>query len=100
MSLSWHSMGTYPEMSSHVTLSGNIRPQSSQPAEPLWIDPGLKSGIGVHELISTKNKQTKTNKQTTTTKTRRRREMNGRTFSQIPCKRVKSHHVPVRIFSP
>ena len=41
-------VGTYQEMSSHTT-----QPQSSQLAEPLWADPGLKSGIGVHELIST-----------------------------------------------
>ena len=33
--------------------SGNTRPQSSQLAEPLWTDPGLKSGISVRELIST-----------------------------------------------
>ena len=33
--------------------SGNTRPQSSQLAEPLWTDPGLKSGPGVPELIST-----------------------------------------------
>ena len=32
--------------------SGNTRPQSSQFAEPLWTDPGLKSGISVLELIS------------------------------------------------
>ena len=36
-------------------LSGNIQPQSSQSAEPLWTDPGLKSGISVRELISTSN---------------------------------------------
>ena len=36
--------------------SGNARPQSSQLAEPLWTDPGLKSGIYVRELISTLNK--------------------------------------------
>ena len=34
-------------------LSGIIRPQLSQFAEPLWIDPCLKSGISVRELIST-----------------------------------------------
>ena len=34
-------------------MSGNIRPQSSEFAEPLWDDPGLKSGISVRELIST-----------------------------------------------
>ena len=30
-------------------LSGNIRPQLSQLAEPLWTDPALKSGISVLE---------------------------------------------------
>ena len=33
--------------------SGNTQLQSSQLAEPLWTDPGLKSGISVCELIST-----------------------------------------------
>ena len=33
--------------------SGKTRSQSSQLAEPLWTDPGLKSGISVRELIST-----------------------------------------------
>ena len=33
--------------------SGNTRSRSSQLAEPLWTDPGLKSGINVHELIFT-----------------------------------------------
>ena len=35
------------------SLSGNIRPQSAQPAEPLWTDPGINCGINVRELIST-----------------------------------------------
>ena len=34
-------------------LSGNTRSQSSQLAEPLWTDPGLKIGINLRELIST-----------------------------------------------
>ena len=34
-------------------LSENTRSQLSQPAEPLWTDPGLKSGINVRKLIST-----------------------------------------------
>ena len=38
-------------------LSGNTRLQSSQLAEPLWTDPGLKSGISVRLLISTKKKK-------------------------------------------
>ena len=33
--------------------SGNTQEQSSQLAEPLWTDPGLKNGISVRELIST-----------------------------------------------
>ena len=37
-------------------LSGNTRPQSSQLAEPLWTDPGLKSGICVRKLIFTLKK--------------------------------------------
>ena len=45
--------------------SGNTRSQSFQLAEPLWADPGLKSGISMRELISTSKKKKK-----------RRREMN------------------------
>ena len=39
----------------------NIIPviQSSQLAEPLWTDPGIKSEIGVRELISTLKKKKK-----------------------------------------
>ena len=59
--------------------SGNTRPQSFQLAEPLWTDPGLKSGISLHELISTLKKT-------------RRREMNHGTFPPNPCKWGKSHH--------
>ena len=33
-------------------LSGNIQPQSSQLAEPLWTDPGIENGISVRKLIS------------------------------------------------
>ena len=41
-------------------LLGNIRPQSSQLAEPLWTDPGIMNGISVRDLISTqKTKQNK-----------------------------------------
>ena len=51
--LSRHSVGTYRGNKLMHNLSGNIQPQSSQVAGPLWTDPGLKSGISVHELIST-----------------------------------------------
>ena len=40
-------------------MSGIIRPRSSQPAEPLWTDPGIKSKISVRELISTSKKKKK-----------------------------------------
>ena len=33
--------------------SGITQPKLSQLAEPLWINPGLKSGISLRELIST-----------------------------------------------
>ena len=49
--------------------SGNAQ-QSSQHAELLWTDSGIKSGISLHELISTKKTK------------RRRRRMNGQAFSQ------------------
>ena len=45
-------------------MSENTRSQSSQLAEPLWTDPGIKSGISVREVISIKNKTKQTNKQT------------------------------------
>ena len=58
MPLSRHSVGIYPETSTR-DLSGNIWPQSSQLAEPLWTNPELGSGISVRELISTSNKKQK-----------------------------------------
>ena len=54
--LSRHSLGTYQENDPTRTSSGNARPQSFQLAEPLWTNPGSKSGIGGRELISTKKK--------------------------------------------
>ena len=38
--------------------SGNTRSQSSQLAQPLWTDPGLKSGISVRELYIYKPRYT------------------------------------------
>ena len=51
--------------------SGNIRQQSSQFAEPLWTNGGVKSIISVRELISTSGGEKK----------KRGWELNGRTFS-------------------
>ena len=67
------------------TLSGNIRPQLSWLAQPLWTDPGIQSGISVHELLSTENFSKK-----------HRRGMNGWTFSQNPCKQGKKPPPPPR----
>ena len=55
MPLSRHSVGTYQETNSHATRQGTLG-QSSQLAEPLWTDHGLKSGISEYELISTLKK--------------------------------------------
>ena len=52
---------------------------TSQLAEPLWTEPGLKSRISMHKLIK-KNKK------------KRRQGMNGWTFSQNPRKWWKSHY--------
>ena len=67
--------------------SGDTRPQSSQPAEPLWTDPGVKCEISVCELIST---HTHTH---THTKQNRIRGKNSRTFFQYSGKRGKPTHV-------
>ena len=81
MPLCRHSVGTCHEMSS----SGNTRPQSSQLAEPLWTDPGRKSGISAHDLISTLKR--------TKAQAGWGWGMNGRTFSKNPCTRGQSHHL-------
>ena len=67
-------MEAYPETSSQArNLSGNIRLQSSQLAEPLWTDPGIKNGNSVRELISTSTTTTAT----TTTKKERKKSAGG-----------------------
>ena len=50
--LSRHCVGTYQGNELTHNWSGNAQPKSSQFAEPLWTDPGLKCGISLHELIS------------------------------------------------
>ena len=57
--LSRYCVGTYQGNELTRSSSGNARPQSSELAEPLWIDPDLKKGKGVHELISTVKKKKK-----------------------------------------
>ena len=49
--LSWQSVGTYQGNELTWNSTVNTLPQSSQLAEPLWTDPGIKSGIGVRKLI-------------------------------------------------
>ena len=60
--LSRHSVGTHQENMLTRNWSGNARSQSSEFAEPLWTDSGLKSGISVRELISTSKKKKKMKK--------------------------------------
>ena len=47
------SKGTYQGNKLTCNSSGNTQPQSSQLAEPLWTNSGIKSGISVRELIPT-----------------------------------------------
>ena len=54
--LSRHSVGTYQGNKLTRNESKNARPLSSQIAEPLWTDPGLKSETSVRVLISTLKK--------------------------------------------
>ena len=56
MSLSRHSVGSYQKTSSPATRQGTPS-QSSQLTEPLWTEPGLKSGISERDLISTLKKK-------------------------------------------
>ena len=56
MPLSRQSEGIYQETSSHATCPGKVG-QTSQLAEPLWTDPGLKSEISLRKLISTLKKK-------------------------------------------
>ena len=58
MPLSRHSVGSYQETSSHVTRKGTLGHSRLRLAEPLWTEPGLKSGISIRELISTLKKKT------------------------------------------
>ena len=49
-----HSVGTYDRNELTRNSFGNTRSKSSQLAEPLWTDPGVKSGNSVRKLICTK----------------------------------------------
>ena len=57
MWLSKHRVGTYPETSLHATCQGKFGHRQTQLTEPLWPDPGIKSGISLRELISTLKKK-------------------------------------------
>ena len=59
MPLSRQSVRIYQETELTRNSSENTRSQSSQLAEALWADAGLKSGISVRELISTLKKKKK-----------------------------------------
>ena len=69
-------------MSWHATSQGTVG--HSQLTGPLWADPGIKSEISVHELISTLKKKRK----------ECRRGMNGKTFSQNSHNRARKKPPP------
>ena len=56
-----HSVGAYYGNDPTRNSSENTQSQSSQLAEPLRSDPGLKSGTDARELISTLKKKKKKN---------------------------------------
>ena len=71
-------------ITSSPTLSRNIRPKSSRLAEPLWTDPGLKSGISVRENTPLPKTQTHRNTDTDTdtqTQTHRHRHTHTHTHT-------------------
>ena len=70
-------------MSSYTNCQGTFS-QSSQLAEPLRTDPGIKSEISVGKLIFASESKTE----------KHRQGMNGQTFSQNPCKRGKKPPPP------
>ena len=53
------SVGTSQGIELTRSSTETARLQSSQLAEPLWIDPGVKSGVSVRKLHSTKKKKKK-----------------------------------------
>ena len=57
MPLCKHCVGAYQGNELTRNSVGNTRLQSTQLAETLWTDPGLKSGISVLELISNLKKK-------------------------------------------
>ena len=57
MPLSRHCVGTLSGNELTGNSSRDTRSQSSQLAEPLWTNPGVKSGISVRKLIFTLKKQ-------------------------------------------
>ena len=58
MPLSRHSVGTYQETSSHTTRQGTLG-NSRLSSLSHCVDPGLKSGISVRDLIFTLKKKKK-----------------------------------------
>ena len=59
MPLSGHSVGTLSGNELTCNSSGNTQSQSSQLAEPLWTNPGVKRGISMRKLISNKKRKKK-----------------------------------------
>ena len=80
MPLPRHSVGILSRNLVTRNSSGNTRSQSSQLPEPLWTNPGIKSGITVCKLISTLKKKKKA----------WGGRINTQTFSQNPCTQGKA----------
>ena len=59
MPLSRHSMGTYPEMSSHTTCQGTFGHSRLSLLSHYGLILAYRSGISMHKLISTEKKKKK-----------------------------------------
>ena len=81
--LSRHSMETCQGNKVTCNSSGNTWPQLSQLAEPLLTTPGIRSGISVHNLISTNKKGEKKRK-------KRKKEMHHQTFTPKSLQKEKA----------
>ena len=85
-------------------LSGNARPLASQIAEPLWTDPGLRSGMMSWYALQKKKKKQKQKKQQQQTnknkKNKKRRwGMIRRTSSKNPCMRGAGQQQQIFLYS-
>ena len=83
----WEPVAEKKELTRNSSVK--TRPQSSQLVEPLWIDPGLESGIGGREMIPTLGRKKKKKKKK---EARAENELSSGSPPPPILARGKSHH--------